>query len=187
MTVDFTEAEIARSQNNIADLFDAAGLTHDLEAGTEHATEPQPAKFTTAASALRYMIAGNATVTFKSKKTEQRFTFRIRIKKDDEPVGPRGRIYFVSLLVGQDNTADYQYLGHFWDTQMVYWHGRKSRIGADAPSAKAFDWVWRNLQKGVLPEQVEIFHTGTCGRCGRMLTVPESITSGFGPECINKI
>jgi hypothetical protein len=28
-----------------------------------------------------------------------------------------------------------------------------------------------------------VWHEGRCGRCGRKLTVPESIESGFGPEC----
>src|SRR5882672_9405186 len=34
---------------------------------------------------------------------------------------------------------------------------------------------------------IEIWHSGSCGRCGRTLTVPESVLSGFGPECINKM
>lgn len=34
---------------------------------------------------------------------------------------------------------------------------------------------------------VEIWHEGKCGRCGRQLTVPESIESGFGPECVKMI
>ncbi|MGQ4872128.1 MAG: DUF6011 domain-containing protein, partial [Candidatus Thorarchaeota archaeon] len=32
-----------------------------------------------------------------------------------------------------------------------------------------------------LPEKVRIWHEGKCGRCGRRLTVPESIESGYGP------
>jgi hypothetical protein len=184
--IDFTEAEIARSQNSIANLFDAAGLTHDLEAGTD-AELPNPAKFTSAANALRFMIAGDAVITLHSKKSDKRFTYRISMKKEDQ-VGPRGRVYFVSVLVGPDNTKDFTYLGYFFDTQMVYWHGtKKSKIGKDAPSAVAFDWTWRMLQKGVLPEKLEIWHEGRCGRCNRPLTVPSSIASGFGPECIHKI
>jgi hypothetical protein len=29
-------------------------------------------------------------------------------------------------------------------------------------------------------EQIKIYHEGKCARCGRPLTVPESIESGFG-------
>jgi hypothetical protein len=38
-----------------------------------------------------------------------------------------------------------------------------------------------------MPDGVVIWHEGRCGRCGRRLTVPESIESGYGPECIGKI
>jgi hypothetical protein len=51
----------------------------------------------------------------------------------------------------------------------------------------AFAWFWDRLRNGNLPEQVEVHHEGRCGRCGRALTVPESIESGFGPECINHV
>jgi uncharacterized metal-binding protein YceD (DUF177 family) len=71
----------------------------------------------------------------------------------------------------------------------VYFHGgHKARIAATAPSARAFDWFWRNLSRGVsLEGHVDVDHMGKCGRCGRPLTVPESVRSGFGPECIGKL
>jgi hypothetical protein len=157
----------------------------------EPQAEPQEdftGRFTTAQTAFKYMTAGNATVTLKSKATGTRFTYRIRQKREEDgQIGPRGLISFVSLMTGSDNESDFQYLGHFWSTQMVYWHGKKSKIGKDAPGAKAFDWVWRQLSNNVLPPQLEVWHEGRCGRCGRKLTVPESIASGFGPECINHV
>lgn len=36
---------------------------------------------------------------------------------------------------------------------------------------------------GVIPPSLEVWHEGRCGRCGRALTVPESIASGIGPVC----
>lgn len=32
-------------------------------------------------------------------------------------------------------------------------------------------------------DRVEVWHEGSCGRCGRKLTVPSSIETGLGPEC----
>ena len=66
-----------------------------------------------AAAAMTFILAGNATVTFRSAKTGCRYTYRI---------------------------------------------------------TKADGW-----------------HEGRCGRCGRKLTVPESIEAGYGPECINLV
>jgi hypothetical protein len=145
----------------------------------EHSTR-QP--FTTAAEALRFMLAGRATVTFQGR--ESRFTYKISkpVDKETGKVDANSQILFVSLLNGADNESSYQYLGYI--KRGVYFHGRKSKVGADAKSAKAFDWTYRNLSRGVMPTGLEIWHEGRCGKCGRKLTVPESIASGFGPECI---
>jgi hypothetical protein len=128
----------------------------------------------------RFAQAGNATFTLRSKKTGGRFTYRVRQSEDD------ASFFFVQLLTGPDNTADYAYLGVI--RRGVYFHGKKSRITRDAPSNKAFEWFWRMLAASELPlDQVEVFHCGRCGRCGRPLTVPESVASGFGPDCIGKL
>jgi hypothetical protein len=138
------------------------------------------AKFTTAAAALAFMLGGNATVTLVSTKTGTRFTYKFR-KAEDSPT------FFISLLNGPDNTADYKYLGRVADR---LWIGRKvpkpGDISPDAPSAKALAWAWERLNRDELPEVLEIWHEGRCGRCNRKLTVPSSIASGLGPECAGK-
>ena len=138
------------------------------------------ASFSCGQSAKAYILAGNARVTLVSSKTGARFTYRVRLGKDD------GAPHFVSLLNGSDNESDYCFLGTVF-TGTNYVHGRKSRIGREAPSAKAFAWAWTYLAKGELPPGCEVCHEGTCGRCGRSLTVPESVAAGIGPECANKM
>jgi hypothetical protein len=141
-----------------------------------------PAQLTSAVSAVAFATAGNATLTLVSLKTGNRFTYSIRANDDSTA-------YFVGLLTGPDNREDYKYMGRI--ARGIYWHGRKvpraGDIGREAPSALAFDYVWRALARGEMPAQCEIWHEGKCGRCGRKLTVPESIASGFGPECIGKL
>ena len=140
------------------------------------------AKFTTAVAARAFMTAGNSTVTMVSTKTGTRFTYRIRANDD-------GDVFFVSLLRGADNTADYSYLGRI-DQQARFWAGRKTPkpgdTGPTAPSSLAFKWAWERLCKGVMLDSLEIWHEGRCGRCNRKLTVPSSIASGLGPECAGK-
>jgi hypothetical protein len=41
----------------------------------------------------------------------------------------------------------------------------------------------REDHTGVLGRLLEVWHEGRCGRCGRALTVPESVERGIGPEC----
>ncbi len=38
-----------------------------------------------------------------------------------------------------------------------------------------------------MPEQLEVWHEGCCGKCGRKLTDAESIARGIGPECYGKM
>lgn len=136
------------------------------------------AQLTTVERVVQFIQGGNATITLRSVKTGVRFTYKIR-ESDD------GRVFFVGLLRGSNNESDYSFLGTIRNG--VYTHGRKSRITADTQSAKAFTWFWRMVSNNQLPDTVECWHEGRCGRCGRTLTVPESIADGFGPECIKHV
>jgi hypothetical protein len=132
---------------------------------------PNPAQFA---------LAGNATFTLQSLKTGTRFTFKVRVAENNDTM------HFVSVLVGPDNCNDYRYFGFI--RRGVFFHGgQKAKIGAEAPSVKAFKWFWEHSANGKATPQLEVSHEGRCGRCGRALTVPESIRSGFGPECIGKL
>ena len=128
-----------------------------------------------ASDAKKFILAGNAVLTIESRKTGTHYTFRIRKSKDSD-------VYFVGLLGGPDNTSDYRYLGAIL-ADKSYVHGRKSRIGSDAPSAKAFSWAYKQITEGRIPESLHVYHAGFCGRCGRPLTVPQSLRTGLGPEC----
>jgi hypothetical protein len=125
---------------------------------------------------LAFALAGNATFTVVSKKTDRRFTLKIRQKKDTPTT------HFVSVLTGPNNEDDFEYLGVIWDRK-EYRHGRTSRVSSAAISAQATKWVCERLLAGKELTNCELHHEGRCGRCGRKLTVPESILSGFGPEC----
>lgn len=122
-----------------------------------------------------FILAGNATVTLVSAKTGARFTYKIQHPEDKTP-------HFIRVLTGADNENDYAFLGSIF-SESTYVHGRRSSIGEDAPSARAWAWFWSRLTSGGDLSDVEIWHEGRCGRCGRKLTVPESIATGLGPVC----
>jgi hypothetical protein len=127
--------------------------------------------------ARAFALGGNAVFTVVSRKTGTRFTFKVRQPDASAP-------HFVSVLNGPDNDGDYAYLGTIF-ADGTYRHGKKSYIGADAPSARAFAWFWSVL--GTEREAMaEVWHEGRCCRCGRRLTVPSSIEAGIGPECAGK-
>jgi len=144
----------------------------------------------------RYVLGGHGILTLVSRRTGQRFTFKLSEPRKN----PGGRL-FVSVLTGPQNTADYEWLGTLW-TQPSEWRGRtypprfnrsnRSRIGENAPSARSAVWLFDRVVRGsdedlaALLTQADVWHEGACGRCGRKLTVPESVASGIGPTCAEK-
>lgn len=140
------------------------------------------ATFQDMAAFRRFALAGNAVFTMVSKRTGDRFTFRIRKPTSDKP-------YFIQLMNGPDNTSNYAYFGIMFgkgkDTDFQsYRHGAdKAKVGKSAPSVQGFEWLIRNVMSDKVLEQVELWHQGKCGKCRKPLTVPESIASGLGPVC----
>lgn len=146
-------------------------------------TTPEPKDMTgrlkTAKDAMTYMLAGNAYITLRSAKTSTRYTYRItRAKNALDETG----VHFVKVLTGPENENNYSYFGYIKNKE-YYPGGSKAKIGNDAPSVVAFKWAFDKLMQDAELSHLEVWHDGRCGRCGRKLTVPESVERGIGPEC----
>lgn len=139
---------------------------------------PLTGRLTSSEAVRDFIFAGKAIITLVSEKTGARFTYKIT-QSDN------ANLYFVALLNGPDNEGDYAYLGLFRNG--VYEHGRKSKVGLDAPSAKAMLFFGSCVQDDKLPAQLQVWHEGRCGRCARRLTVPASVERGIGPECAGRL
>lgn len=130
----------------------------------------------------RFIYAGNALFTIVSRKAGTRFTFKVSAARGERD---KSKMRFVKVLNGPDNTSSYLYLGYVKTSQPgVMIAGNKGR--PDAQSYKALEWTLKKVCAGKMPETIEFYHAGKCGCCGRALTVPESIKSGFGPVCAGK-
>ena|SRR3990167_5904607 len=132
---------------------------------------------------LDYTTAGKATITLLTPGLG-RFTYRIRRIEEGRD------FWFVDVLTGSDNNEDYTFLGSLDRYRPLpdptFKVSPKSKIGERSPSAGAFAWFWAHLEADALGG-AEVYHEGRCGRCGRKLTVPESIDTGLGPECAAKL
>jgi hypothetical protein len=119
------------------------------------------------------MLGGKASLTLVSRKTGVRYTYRFNRPPGEDP----DRCVWVQVLTGAEDT--YRYLGVYWPKDQAY------RPKGSEPSSQAISWVMGILRNrpNALLEAAEVWHEGTCARCGRKLTVPESIASGFGPYC----
>ena len=128
-----------------------AALDSTLDEEPTAALPDMTGRLVTAVDALRYMTAGNATITLRGKRS--RYTYKITACKDN------ASIFFVGLLNGPDNVSAYSYLGYI--RRGVYFYGgRKAKVNASAPSAIAFEWSYRKLLTGLIPADLEIWHEG---------------------------
>lgn len=126
----------------------------------------------------RFFEGGNALFTV-SNPTGERYTYKIRKPRPTTP-------YFVSLLTGPDNRTSYTYIGLYIPQrpndpiQLT----QKSKLPPTSTPIRVFSWAVRLIRSGrPIPQGYAIQHEGRCCRCGRVLTVPESIERGIGPEC----
>ena len=116
--------------------------------------------------ALAFIFAGKSIVTFLNSESGNRFTFKITKGKDN--------VSFVSVLSGPEN---YTYMGILIDD--IYKHGRKSTMSVEATSVKVFNYVLSHLKKETLPNFIEIWHEGKCGKCG--------LTGYKRPRCLGRV
>lgn len=137
-----------------------------------------------------FVMAGNSIFTveipaqFAEKhQSPAHYTYRVRHK---EAEGTYPEAWFVELLTGPENTSDYTYLGKLLPEGKVKLTA-KSRYGEDAMPVRLLDRIlarlWKNEGAAIEQAGFKLHHEGRCGRCGRLLTVPESIETGIGPEC----
>lgn len=142
--------------------------------------------FENANAAKQFIFSGNAIFTVVSKKTGSRFTFRMirpRSSKSKNDYGFR----FVQLLTGPDNTRSYSFMGTV-SSNGVYIHSGNSKMTESAKAVQAYIWMLKWVMIGDLRlDQMEIWHEGRCGKCGKKLTVPSSIENGLGPECVKTV
>lgn len=135
---------------------------------------------------LKLIFAGNAYFTIRNSETGNRFTYHVQKSKPNERFP--NPIHFISVLTGPDNTASYSFLGQIYGERKYKHNSSRSHVTEDAQSVQVVKWLMRVIENGLkLPPQIEIWHEGRCCRCGRMLTVPESIELGLGPECAGRI
>jgi len=142
---------------------------------------------------LTDLTAGDSifTVTVLRANDERQigksYTYRVaRYTYTDERTGQERENVSVKLLTGPNNLSDYTYMGML-TADNKFRTTRASKVTMDAASAKLFDWLVKRLAAGQHIDSVEILSAGRCLRCGRPLTVADSIRNRYGPVCAGKM
>ena len=152
-----------------------------------------------------FVLAGKATFTVEVPATfvearrllgdvyHPHYTYRVERVEMADRADPKksNEYYFVKTLRGPDNTDDYVYVGVLHPGLGTVRLTAKSAFPADATRVTVLNRVLTRVFAGegdvITAAGWDVHHEGHCGRCGRLLTVPESIKSGIGPECAKKM
>lgn len=133
-----------------------------------------------------FVLAGKATFTVQCPDG-QHYTYRVTRK---EASNGYPETFFVSQLTGPDNESSYTYLGKL-DPFTGQVSPTKATNGRESSYAfrllnRVLVRVWCDDHAAYEQFGFSVRHAGKCGRCGRTLTVPQSIESGIGPECAKR-
>lgn len=133
--------------------------------------------FLTSTPAIRrFALAGKATFTAASLSSGRRFTFKVTAKR-----GVEG-LWYVSARVGEA----FAYIGAIrqGNRRLFFNAARNAPLGADSYLAACWNFIFDSLlvYGDALPDDVRVWHSGACGRCGIELT-SEYRFVGYGPTC----
>jgi len=129
-------------------------------------------------------FAGNSGLTFQNPTTGTHMTVKVKQARDKQDRKKRLPIFFVSVSLLGDQTTGFIFAGTFFTDTMTL------KLSKHAPSesrlGKVMTWLFHVVQNpAVLREKrVTVLHEGRCCRCALPLTHPESINTGFGPDCL---
>jgi len=166
-----------------------------------------PTEIAEGRQALSYILSSNgkrprrARFTVSHIPTEKRITFSSQREclevegwADMDKAGREaavlnaetdGRYWVISAMVGNDNVSSYAPFGIIRRAagSFEFKWASESTIAKSDRVVQAFAKMWASFKNGVMPSELSFLNEGKCGRCGRVLTVPESRSLGQGPIC----
>lgn len=115
-----------------------------------------------------------AAFTIRSRATGKDYTYKIKRCEFN------GKWY--THIFVEKEYLHFDYLG-MYENGTIF---RKKVGQIVTPAAIAIAWVLLKVEKKTftfLDTKIDIFHLGSCLRCGKTLTDAESIEHGLGPVC----
>lgn len=139
-----------------------------------------------------FILAGKAVFTVVCGENtlvdcKPHYTFRVRHKPADMF---NREVYFVACMTGSDNERSYSYMGILDPlTGHVDLRG-KTKFTDQSTQVRILSRVlaclWAGQGNKIVAAGWDVKHAGKCCKCGRTLTHPESLETGWGPECSGK-
>lgn len=146
----------------------------------------------------QWITAGHAIFTVQTSPEAvaagyaTHYTYRVeRVEMPAKGPYPASVRHFIGVLRGQDNTNDYVYMGMIDANTGSIKLTTKSAFPSTAKrfriACRVLARVWAGETDKINAGGWSIHHAGCCGKCGKTLTVPESVKAGYGPECVKMV
>lgn len=132
-------------------------------------------------------FAGRAVLTFRNNDKDTHMTVKVKQATDKNDRKIKLPIFFVSVSLLGDRQTGYVFAGTIFKDQMI------CKLHRDVPSesqlGKVMLFIMNALENPQLlrDKKVSLLHEGRCCRCSLPLTHPESINTGFGPDCLQTV
>lgn len=114
-----------------------------------------------------------AEFTIRSRESGKDYTYKIKRSAF------KG-VWYTHIFV-EKTYLQFDYLGSYFIGKVWL---KKQEV--KTPAAIAIGWVLNKVQESkftLLDSKIDLFHLGSCLRCGKTLTDAESIEHGLGPVC----
>lgn len=138
------------------------------------------------------LLTHNGTITIHNPATGGHRTFNVRTETWNKGEANECTKRVVRLLAGSDNTGDYIRFGEVLvstDGKAIVkvWKRFQTKEDGSRSDWVTFGRMLSHPQEWADKHGVHYLYSGTCIRCNRMLTVPESIKAGIGPTCAGRV
>lgn len=129
-----------------------------------------------------FILGGKSEFVLLNTKTENHFTYKV--EKSENSMGKNVLAsYYVRVQYEYGRMIYAGYLTVDAYNCIKYFQGTKGQFSETSQSIVVLLWFLQR-QPIDIPDNMQCMHLGKCGRCGRLLTEPESIRTGFGPTCL---
>lgn len=132
-------------------------------------------------------FAGRSVLTFRNPATGGHITIKSSQARDKQDRKKKLPIFFVKVRILGDSDSGYLFGGTIFQDTM------RMRLSKDATSGtqleKVMNWLFASIKnpQSLRDRNIAVLHEGRCCRCAMPLTHPESINTGFGPDCLSYI
>jgi hypothetical protein len=114
-------------------------------------------------------------------------TVKVKQLRDKQDRKKKLPIFYVYVSLLGDRDTGYRFAATVFQETMTFKLGRD--VSSDSQLGKVMLFLLHSLHhpQFLKEKKVTLHHEGHCMRCGLPLTHPQSINTGFGPDCLEII